>query len=213
MIERIKERRNVVGLVIIIIFGALIFGGVALTKDVNDDIGLGTDVNCSVNTQFFGYYNGEPVTIPITQAPWSIGGTVVDALGVNMNWVATGMNVDWTTLSITGTLKLYILDYYGEVRAEITSNVGYSLVITRSGTDAMEDLIGYSLPLIDLLNGVSSSYKDTDKEYWSVKGVITLSGSVTDDFGFVQSDTTGEMSAIWTIYEAAGSFSLDGNIS
>jgi len=201
-----------IGLCVLVV-GVFLFGRIVISKSSNDEIGLGPDVNCSVNAQFFGYYEGERVALPVMLAPWKIGSVVVDALGVDVSWVTSGMNVKWETLSVTGTLKLYILDYAGNVREEITSNVGVSLAITRSGIGAKADTISYTLPLIDLLNGVSSSYKDADTEYWSVKGVITLSGGVEDDFGFPQGDTTGEMSAIWNIYEAAGDFSMDGDIS
>lgn len=211
-----REHRNLligIGLLVCVV-SALLFSSVVISKTASDDMGLGPDVNCAVDVQFYGYYEGERVALPVMLAPWKISNVVVDALGVDVTWTASGENVDWTTLEVWGSLKLYILDYYGVVREEITSNTGLNLVIASTGINAMTGSPSYVLPLVDLLGAVSrSGITNEGVDYWSVKGVITLSGSVTDDYGFLQEDTTGELSAIWSIYDAAGALSLDGDIS
>jgi len=214
--KRWQDYRNpLIGIgILACVVGMLLFSGVVIEKISSDEMDLGPDVNCAVDVQFYGYYEGERVAIPVMLAPWKISSTVVDALGVDVTWTASGENVDWATLQVWGSLKLYILDYYGVVREEITSNTGLNLVITSTGINAMTGSLSYVLPLIDLLDAVSrSGVTNEGVDYWSVKGVITLSGSVTDDYGFLQEDTTGELSATWSIYDAAGALSLDGSIS
>lgn len=183
-----------------------------LAKTVEDDLDLGQDAQYSVIVDFYGYFDGEKVTVPIVAAPWSIGGQIVDELAVNVSWTASGAFMDWTTLLVIGSLKIYKLNYAG-VREDITSNIGASLLINKAGTSAMVDSVEFVLPLSVLLGGVPITYADADGEYWDIQLVIQLNAQVIDNYDGPWEDDTGELLANVKIWNAAEGLKIDGKIT
>lgn len=211
------ERRTILAFLAIVIVttGFIIFNTQELYSDtVADDIDLGADASCSVLADFYAYNDGERVSLPIVAAPWIIHGEIVTDLAVNVSWTASGQYMVWSSLRVLGSLKLWRLDYVGTQTDDITSNVGASLLIDRAGLSAKVDWAEFVLPLSLLLGGVSpSGVTGEGVSYWSIKGIITVSGEVTDDYGDIWNDNTGEMTHIYNIYDAAAGFTISGDIN
>ena len=209
------DRKKIFAILILVIVttGVLFFSvDRELVKTVEDEIDLGPNAQCSVLVDFYGYFDGERVTVPVVAAPWSIGGQIVDELAVNVSWVTSGQFMEWESLLVIGSLKIYHLNYAG-VREEITSNVGAPLLINRGGvaakTDSVENVIALSL----LLDGVSITYGDADGEYWDLQVVIQLNAQVIDNYGDPWEDDTGELLANIKIWNAAVGLTIDGTIT
>lgn len=208
-----KNKVVVVGVVILLLIMSLSIS-VNVGKTLTEDLTLSPNADCSVTVEYYGYFEGERVSVPIASyAPWSINNVVVTDLGVTITWEASGQYMDWATLQIGGSLKLEHLNYVGAVIADITSRIGASTVFTRLGTLAMNGTASYTIPLATLLSGLSASgVTSAGIKYWTVKASTTVSGQCTDNYGKVWTDSTGTLSAIFTIYDAASGFDLSGSI-
>jgi len=209
-----KNSRKVLLIIVLALVTMTLFvASVNVAKTVSDDFDFGSDATCSVLVEYYGYYNGERVTIPFVQAPWSINNVVVDSLGVNISWVCSGQYMKWDTLAIVGTLKLYWLNYYGVNPTDITSNVGASTAYSRTGVTAKTGSAVFIIPLSALLSGVSASgVTSAGVSYWTIRAETTVSGTCTDDYNKAWSDATGLLKATYTIYDAAAGFSISGVI-
>lgn len=208
------DRKKIIALLVVAIAtsGILLLGAnKELVKTVEDDLDFGNDAQYSVIVDFYGYFDGERVAVPIVAAPWSIGGQIVDELAVNVSWTASGSFMDWSTLLVMGSLKIYKLNYAG-VREDITSNIGASLLINREGSSAMVDAVEFILPLSLLLSGVPITYADADGEYWDLQLVIQLNAQVIDNYDGPWEDDTGELLANIKIWNAAEGLKIDGVI-
>lgn len=208
-----KKKILAILIVAIIATGFMIFSTERiLVKTVGEDLDLSAHSECSVLVDFYGYFDGERVTVPVVAAPWSIGGQVLDHLGVNVSWVANGQYIDWTSLQVIGSLRIYHLNYAG-AQEDITANVGAPLLINRGGVVAKADSAEFVITLDNLLAGVPRTFADEDSQYWDIRVVVTLLGQVTDDYGVSWEDSTGELFANIRIYDAATGFTIDGEIS
>lgn len=197
----------VIGLLLVVLFSS----EVDLGKTENADASLGADANCNVNVDFVAYNDGEVVQVPVVFAPFSISGVIVDKIGIDVSWEATGINVAWETFELHGVLHIYVLDRMGAEREEI-SPVAYRIdgygVGDKTGTAA------FNFMLASLLNGVTASSGDADGPYWNLKFSISLSAEVLNEYDMSPlNDNTGEMTASFTIRDAGAEFNLDGNIS
>ena len=199
-----------IGVVAIIVI-ALFFGTVAIAKIVNDDFDMGATANCSVSVEYYGYYEGEKVTLPLMNAPFQIGGEIVDSLGIDITWTVTGQYMDWNTLIITGALKLYRLDYMGANPMDITPTI-VGIGFVRTGEGAITGTQSYTISLANLLDGVGLTFQDADSAYWTIRAETTLSGSAIDDYGVLFTDSTGTLGANYGIHDAASGFEIGGVI-
>lgn len=200
------------GLITIITISFLVAARFELQKSTDENFDMGS-ANCAVNVLYYGLYENETVSIPIENAPWSIGGTIIDELGIDVSWIVTGDYIDWSTLGVGGSIKLYRLNYYGLEPVDITpSSVG--LPFTRSGVDAMDVTLPYHISLDTLLEGVSPSGATTTGTYWEIRVEVTVTGQATDDYGTIHTETTGKITATYVIYDVAtAGFSITGTIT
>lgn len=198
--------------VVAIIVVALFFGTITIAKIIDDDFDMGSTANCSVSVEYYGYYEGERVTLPLWNAPFEIGGQIIDSMGIDITWTVTGQYMDWNTLGISGALKLYRLDYMGGNPMDITpSMTGRAFYYT--GETALTGTVSYTIPLLELLNGVAVTYRDANIAYWTIRAETVISGSAMDDYGVLYTDSTGALRANYAIYDAASGFEINGNIS
>jgi hypothetical protein len=197
--------------VVAIIVVALFFGTIAIAKIVDDDFDMGATANCSVSVEYYGYYEGEKVTLPLWNAPFEIYGQIIDTLGINIIWTVTGQYMDWNTLGISGSLKLYRLDYLGANPMDITPSM-ISFPFYYTGETALTGIESYTISIANLLDGVATTFQDADTAYWSIRAETVISGSAMDDYGELYTDSTGALRALYTIYDAASGFEINGNI-
>jgi hypothetical protein len=214
VLGKTKHTEKIIAIVLItvVVLGLAMGATSALIKTINEDFDMGSTSECDVGVDFYAYDpDGNIVQVPITQAPWSIGGFIVESLAVDVSWTVTGQYMVWSTLQIVGTVKIFAISYMG-VATDITANLGYSTTILYDGETALSKTIPHTFLLINLLNGVGVTYGDSDGQYWNIRVEVTIAGQATDDYGEVFTDSTGVMAATYKIYEAASGFDIDGNI-
>ena len=195
-----------------ILFVAVLFMyEIEIVKVDSEDLDM-SNANCAVNVEYYGLFEGEQVTIPIIEnAPFLIGGVEVDTIGIEITWTVTGENMNWDTLVIAGSVKIYSLDYTGQIKTDITANIGYSTTFVKTGSQSLTETLTYNIVLDTLLSGVALSGPD----YWTLKAETKVTGQCDDNDNVQFTDSTGLMYATYTIYEGVSpsSFSIDGNIT
>jgi hypothetical protein len=67
------------------------------------DMGMG-DASCEVTLGVVGMANGQEVTTTIYNSPLYLGGVEVDSVKFTISIIATGENVDWSTLKVSFTI-------------------------------------------------------------------------------------------------------------
>lgn len=93
-----------IGVVII-----LLVAGFALTQTkiagawATGEMDMG-DTDCSVTVGVIGMMNGEEVTTDIYNSPLYLSGVEIDSVKFTISIIATGTDVDWSTLKITFTI-------------------------------------------------------------------------------------------------------------
>ena len=208
-------------MLVIIIISILSLGALSvsvdISKTVDEDLDLGSTSQCAVSVEYYGYYEGERVSVPFVNAPWAIENQIVDALGVTVAWEATGTYMDWSTLGIDVVVKIYnvqVVDGMPSV-TDITNNLDTSPSSNHQGIDAQTGNIELSFSLLELLNGVNSMPSDDidGEELWFIRVDVQFLGTCVDDYGALFTDNTAVMQATYTIYDAASGFDIDGNIT
>lgn len=99
------KKHLAVGVALILFVGL----GFLATKVIGFDLFGGAefgDANCSVQINVVGYKDGEPVTAPIFNSPFEVGGAAVDSLVITVSWLTAGVGIDWETFVFEGTIKV-----------------------------------------------------------------------------------------------------------
>lgn len=194
----VSKTKILAGVVVLIAIGAVLWASGVIP------IG-GTNIQI----EFYGYdKDGNRVDFPQPWFAYTIGGVEVVDLAFSVTWASTGENVDWTTFEIAGALKIYHLDYYGEIKEDLTSVLGNSPGFGYTGESNKDNSIEYRIPIDTLVDGLSKSGPD----YWTIRVDVDVGAEVTDNYDKVL--TAGDSATRnFKITEVEESTSFDVSVS
>lgn len=147
------------------------------------------------------FYDENGVLIPLSRAYYT-SGVEVTAIGATVTWTVTGTDIDLTTADVEGTIKIFTLDYQGQMTEEGLEN------IQPGGAEGTKSA---SWILSSILSGANSDSTD----HWTIRIYGNLNARVMDNYGEIlvlDPPWEGYVQFSITWEEHTGSFELDATI-
>lgn len=166
------------------------------------------DGSSSTFTASMYAYDEDGNVVPITDKAGSmlsafrIGENYVTKLAVGLQWNSVGVGIDWTTLQLTGAVKIYY-QYYSTPDADKPSQaLEYQKVISSTEQSASEEyvfVLGEHICLAEHIQDGGTGYPD----YWYLVVKVTLAATVEDILGLPLSDSLEFSGSVLVYWDAA----------
>ena len=107
--------RNLVAIVFCVIILVAVLANQESYLALNKELDYGSDTQSSVTYGVYGYRDGEFISIPIEDvllSPFRIGEEEFEEIAPRVDWTSTGEAIDWSTFTLTGSMKISFLNEY-----------------------------------------------------------------------------------------------------
>ena len=197
---------------LVIVVMAIIIVGV-LAVGINSGLikigsfSVGETSQCGYTYELVGIddYGNEiniPVHTNVLQSAFSVSGVEVTSIEGKVGWDVSRSGVDWSTLAISGTIKVYLATSLIQGDSEIFSDgaPSYTLMGTipfisnnQTGTYDKVFVLGSDIATLTDSNKIArEEFKivpPTDSHWWVYKFVCSLTATITGELGEPISDT------------------------